>query len=331
MTHAPTSIINLTRGVYRLIYAGAIFGRRINAVSEGAELVFWRLLLIADDFGAFSLDPVQVRTQALPRRDISPADLSGRVAELADVGLIRTYAVDGETYGEIVDWEATQKPPRNGRRVQRCPRPLSGHAPTRPAPSAGSLGEFGGDPGSLGENGCKSGSLGASHSHSHSQSHSQSQCKITPLDFRCTEGAGGIPDPEPPEFDHPPVPSEHRESAIAALSRWSNRCRRVGLVATRNEFAELDHLLGLLAQESPVVRSGAQVPRTALLPAAVDVLMARGVGFKHIKFALGCVRNEIDAMALEVLAPRPSEAFETDRASAAALEKVKARRSHHAR
>jgi hypothetical protein len=45
--------VDLVRGVYCRIYASATKGRRINSVSIMAELLFWRLHLIADDFGAF--------------------------------------------------------------------------------------------------------------------------------------------------------------------------------------------------------------------------------------------------------------------------------------
>jgi len=50
-------IVDMTKGVYRRIYSSATRDRRINQLSLAAELLYWRLHCVADDFGSFEADP----------------------------------------------------------------------------------------------------------------------------------------------------------------------------------------------------------------------------------------------------------------------------------
>lgn len=113
------STLDLTRGISRRIYSGARMGRRINRVSIGAEFLFWRLHMVADDFGNFLADPALIRSEAFPRRDIPLSDIEGWLRELTDVDLIRSYEADGDSFGHIVDFLLLQPCGRNGRRVRR--------------------------------------------------------------------------------------------------------------------------------------------------------------------------------------------------------------------
>ncbi len=116
--------LDLTRGIYRRIYAGATKGKRINAVSLLAEVLFWRLHLVADDFGRFEADPYLLHCAALPRRrSISESDIAGALAELEGENLVVRYEVSGEPYGLIRDFEEMQPAGKNGRRIQRYPSP----------------------------------------------------------------------------------------------------------------------------------------------------------------------------------------------------------------
>lgn len=161
---------DLTRGIYRLIYSGAIRGRRINRVSVLAELLFWRAHLVADDFGAFEADPVLFRAQALTLR---PNILEGQIRdcldELAREGLIQVYHVRGEPYAIITDFLELQPAGRNGRRVRRFPPPPSA-SEGRP----GNPGESGGIQGNPGETST------SAQEHTHTQAHTQTQQQVPP-------------------------------------------------------------------------------------------------------------------------------------------------------
>ncbi len=157
---------DLTRGIYRRIYGGATTGRRINRVSIGAEFWFWRLHMIADDFGRFPAEAKRCRMTAAPLRDdedvkasggpvgVWTSDVRAWLRELERVDLIVIYTADGELYGRIRHFEELQPGNRNGRRIERYPAPREGSqaddGSNRAGTDPGSDGIFWGTSGSLG-------------------------------------------------------------------------------------------------------------------------------------------------------------------------------------
>lgn len=136
MPSPPTPNVDpLRNGWFRRIYSGFLEGERINGVSIEAEAAFWRFHSIADDYGNFSAQPLLLRTKAFPMRDVTVESVSGWFAELVDSGLLISYESGGKPYAAVSGFEAMQPAPRNGRRVQRHPRP-----PKEPEASAGEAG-----------------------------------------------------------------------------------------------------------------------------------------------------------------------------------------------
>lgn len=116
-------VVDLKRGIYRRLYSGAIKGKRINAVSVQAEMVFWRLHMIADDFGNFEAEPDLLRAAAFVRRpEITTNALAIAMGELTAQALVARYEHDGDAYGHIVGFVAMQ-PTKNGKRARRYPEP----------------------------------------------------------------------------------------------------------------------------------------------------------------------------------------------------------------
>jgi hypothetical protein len=113
---------DFSSGIYRRVYAAAIRGKRINSVSIAAELLFWRLHMVADDYGTFEADPYLVKCLAMTRRrDVSEAQIAEAIKELSDAGLIETFTVADESFGCITDFLRFQPAGRNGRRVRKFP------------------------------------------------------------------------------------------------------------------------------------------------------------------------------------------------------------------
>ncbi|REK40917.1 MAG: hypothetical protein DWQ20_00895 [Actinobacteria bacterium] len=111
-------------GRWRRIYAtGVIQGRRINAVSWQAEAWFWRLTLIADDYGVVPNDPDVLVGTAAPKKKPTRGQIRKWTAELEQAELLTTYAVDGEDYMQLFGFDRFQRP-ANGRMVHRYPTPL---------------------------------------------------------------------------------------------------------------------------------------------------------------------------------------------------------------
>src|SRR4051812_3380264 len=112
----------MLHGVYRRIYSGLTRSRRINALSLLAELTFFRLHCVCDDFGTFEADPYLMKSQAFPRRaEVAEADIAKAIDELVAVGLVELYVARGERYGRILRFTDFQPGGRNGKRIRRLP------------------------------------------------------------------------------------------------------------------------------------------------------------------------------------------------------------------
>ncbi len=130
---AEEKIVDMTKGVYRRVYAGFVSGRRLCSVSIGAEAWFWRLNATADDFGNRPADPC-LMADAAGRRALAPKQVAEWTQELLGAGLIEEYEVAGDSYLHIVGFEDNQPAGKNGRRIQRHPAPSEG-VPVNPGES----------------------------------------------------------------------------------------------------------------------------------------------------------------------------------------------------
>lgn len=136
------SELDLQRGTYRRIYSGMIWGKRINSVSLQAEAWFWRLNVIADDFGNLPGDVFRVLKETSGRRDVSSKAVQEWIDELVHARLLVAYEAEGESYLHIVGFGSLQPAGKNGRRARRHPAsPLdaaeSGDSESGPGESGG--------------------------------------------------------------------------------------------------------------------------------------------------------------------------------------------------
>lgn len=92
-------------------------------------MLFYRLLVLADDFGNLHGDPVLIKANGFPRRPWSIRRIENAMAELINSGhddrapLVTKYSVGGETYLHITGFEETQPAGKNGKRIKRYPTP----------------------------------------------------------------------------------------------------------------------------------------------------------------------------------------------------------------
>lgn len=82
----------------RIIREGITTSEPLATTSFQAECLFYRLIVVADDFGAFDGRPVIVRAKCLPLRDSTIADVEGWLRELAEHSLIVQYESEGKPY-----------------------------------------------------------------------------------------------------------------------------------------------------------------------------------------------------------------------------------------
>lgn len=85
----------------RLIREGITTSEPLAMVSYEAECLFYRLMVVADDYGAFDGRPVIVRSKCMPLRDVRNGDVQEWLRELAEHSLIVQYEHEGKPYVAI--------------------------------------------------------------------------------------------------------------------------------------------------------------------------------------------------------------------------------------
>lgn len=95
----------------RMMRDQARFSRQLASLSHPAERLFWRLILVADDYGRFRGEPVAVLTAAYPvsADRYRVADCAAWLAELVKAGLVQTYSENGHHYAWMIAWATHQR------------------------------------------------------------------------------------------------------------------------------------------------------------------------------------------------------------------------------
>ena len=122
------SNLDMTDGIYRRIYSGFISHPKINALSWMAEAWFWRLVVLADDYGNHPANWRLLAAIASPVRDISAAEAKALTEECIAQSLVTLYDHEGQPYLNISGFTKRQPANKNGRRIQRFP--MNGPVPT---------------------------------------------------------------------------------------------------------------------------------------------------------------------------------------------------------
>ena len=84
----------------------------IAALSPNAEILFYRLLVKADDYGTYYGNPSIIKNTCFPliSDDIKVEQVKSWISELAKVGLVIYYeAADGKSYVKLSKWDKHQQ------------------------------------------------------------------------------------------------------------------------------------------------------------------------------------------------------------------------------
>lgn len=88
-----------------MIRDGILTSYRIDRLDAAGERFYFRLMLVADDYGRFSADPRILRSSVFPLKDdVRTADITRWLAACDEAGLLRLYNVGGKEYLEILDF-----------------------------------------------------------------------------------------------------------------------------------------------------------------------------------------------------------------------------------
>lgn len=83
--------------------------QKVNKISEGAENLYYRILLLVDDYGRYYADPDIIKSYCYPKRKVPISIIKKRLIELINIRLIKTYKDNGEEYLEFVNFRKYQK------------------------------------------------------------------------------------------------------------------------------------------------------------------------------------------------------------------------------
>lgn len=107
----------------RIIREGINSSPRVNQLSPGAEILYRRLLLVADDYGRYYASPVTVRGGCWPTHPSPPCeqDVSNWLTECQQPAsnLLTCYEVNGCKYLQVIDFN------QKIRSKSRFPEPAS--------------------------------------------------------------------------------------------------------------------------------------------------------------------------------------------------------------
>lgn len=96
----------------RIIKESICTSEDINGLSQGAEILFYRLIVKADDFGCYHGNVKIIKNFCYPLKsdEIKDKQLIEWINELIKAGLIFTYASeDGKQYIKLTKWEKHQQ------------------------------------------------------------------------------------------------------------------------------------------------------------------------------------------------------------------------------
>jgi hypothetical protein len=115
----------------RVIKESILTSPNFNQLSVHADRHFYRLLLVADDYGCFEATIAVVKGKCYPLKDdISRDDIAQWQNELIELGIIRTWSEDGRDYGIFLSFDKHNakyavtedgKPTRHRRRTPEPP------------------------------------------------------------------------------------------------------------------------------------------------------------------------------------------------------------------
>lgn len=108
----------------RIIKESICTSENLNMLTPNAEILFYRLMVNADDFGRYYGNPGIVKAHCFPLRvdDIHSEEVSAWLDELELAGLIVRYAVDGTQYICFQKWLKHQRKRAN---ASKFPAPES--------------------------------------------------------------------------------------------------------------------------------------------------------------------------------------------------------------
>lgn len=93
----------------RIIKESICRSEEIDSLSWFEEVLFYRLIVICDDFGRYDGRSKIIKGSCFPLKDVTEKDIEKALGKLSAVGLVRVYETQGRPYLQLVTWADHQR------------------------------------------------------------------------------------------------------------------------------------------------------------------------------------------------------------------------------
>ena len=94
----------------RILKESICISEDIAQLSWFEEVLFYRLIVSADDFGRYDGRPAIIKGRLFPLAGVTTKQIDEALKKLASVGIVALYEIDGHGYLQILAWERHQSP-----------------------------------------------------------------------------------------------------------------------------------------------------------------------------------------------------------------------------
>lgn len=108
----------------RILREGILTSERVAALSWPAEVFYRRLHSVVDDYGRYFAKPMALRAACYPMQldRVKDSEIEKWLTESQDAQLIKIYAVDDQTFLELLDFRQQIRAKKS-----KFPDPVNGH------------------------------------------------------------------------------------------------------------------------------------------------------------------------------------------------------------
>lgn len=93
----------------RILKESICRSEEIDSLSWFEEVLFYRLIVICDDFGRYDGRAKIIKGSCFPLKSITEKDIDKALKRLSAVGLVRVYEAQGRPYLQLVTWADHQR------------------------------------------------------------------------------------------------------------------------------------------------------------------------------------------------------------------------------
>lgn len=165
----------------RILKQDICTSEEVDQLSWFEEVLFYRLIVNADDYGCFDRRAKIIKSALFPLKEVTTKQIDSAVDRLSTVGLVRVYEVQGRPYLQLTTWSKHQ---RLRTSKHRFPTPEEADLP-QSAASGGDLPQS-----------AASGGLARASLRIQSESESESEFE-SESEYYCSEQSGDCTEPPP--------------------------------------------------------------------------------------------------------------------------------------